>query len=41
MPGKEPTELQFREIREMREHGAVVYWLDSIDDFKAVLRHYD
>jgi hypothetical protein len=36
-PGNEPTELQFREHKEMMAHGANVYWLDNLEDFKAVL----
>jgi hypothetical protein len=38
LPGKEPTPLQYREHREMMAHGMDVLWLDSIEDFKAVLR---
>lgn len=41
LPGKEPTDLQWREIREMIAHGATVYWLDSLDEFKAVLTSYE
>ena len=37
LPGKEPTELQLKEIREMIAHGAIVYWLDCLEDAKAVL----
>jgi Holliday junction resolvase len=41
LPGKEPTGLQWREIREMTAHGANVVWLDSLEDFQAVLRAYE
>jgi hypothetical protein len=41
LPGKEPTELQWREIREMRRHGCTVYWIDSLDDYKAVLKAHE
>ena len=37
LPGNEPTDLQWVEIREMLSHGLSVLWLDSIDDFEAVL----
>ena len=37
LPPNEPTELQWIEIREMMAHGAIVYWLDNLDDFRAVL----
>src|SRR5271155_2333082 len=33
----EPTQLQFDEISEMRAAGLDVIWLDSIEDFEAVL----
>jgi hypothetical protein len=32
-----PTDLQFTEIQEMIAHGAIVYWLDDLADFKAIL----
>lgn len=35
--GKEPTELQWKEHRKMRAHGADVVWVDDIEDFKAVI----
>jgi hypothetical protein len=41
IPGNEPTELQWIEIREMMAHGAVVYWLDCIADFQAVLAAHE
>ena len=37
-PGKEPAELQWNEIREMRAHGADVLWLSDAEDFLAVIR---
>ena len=41
LPGNEPTELQWIEIREMIAHGAIVYWIDDIDDLKAVLTAHE
>jgi hypothetical protein len=37
-PGKEPTELQWIEIRAMQAAGLDVVWLSDRDDFMAVLR---
>jgi hypothetical protein len=41
LPGKEPTELQWKEIREMIAHGATVYWIDDLADYKAVLAAHE
>ena len=41
LPGEEPTDLQRREHREMMAYGALVYWLDCIEDFKAVLKNHE
>ena len=35
--GKEPTTQQLKRHREMREHGARVYWSDSLDDCMEIL----
>lgn len=37
-PGNTPTKLQLHEMRELKDHGANVFWLDNIDDFKKLLR---
>lgn len=37
-PGKEPTELQWDEIRDILAHGGEAYWTDNIRDFKTILR---
>lgn len=39
--GKEPTDLQWREIRKMLAHGALVFWVDNLDDAKAVLAAHE
>jgi hypothetical protein len=39
--GKEPTELQWREIRLMRAAGLNVYWVDDLEDAKAVLAAHE
>lgn len=39
--GKEPTELQWKEIREMQAHGAIVYWVDCLEDAKAILAAHE
>lgn len=41
LPGNEPTALQWIEIREMIAHGCIVYWLDDLADFKAVLTAHE
>jgi hypothetical protein len=33
-PGKEPTPLQWLEIADMRAHGATVFVIDNIEEFK-------
>lgn len=35
--GNVPTAQQWEEIEDLVEHGADVVWLDSIEDFRAVL----
>ena len=37
LPGNEPTDLQWAEIREMQSHRLTVLVIDDIDDFKAIL----
>jgi hypothetical protein len=32
VPGKKPTELQTKRLKEWRESGAVSYWTDNVDD---------
>jgi hypothetical protein len=39
--GKEPTELQWREIRLMLGAGLNVYWVDDLEDAKAVLATHE
>jgi hypothetical protein len=41
LPGNEPTELQWKEIREMIAHGCIVYWIDNLEDYKAVLAAHE
>lgn len=36
---KEPTELQYREIRKLNEHHVPVTWTDSVDGGKAWVDH--
>lgn len=40
-PRKEPTDLQHIEITAMRSHGLIVYWLDDLQDFKAILAAHE
>lgn len=35
--GNAPTEQQYEEIKQLKEAGADVIWLDSIEDFRACL----
>lgn len=37
-PGEKPTEKQYSKHREMRNYGAEVYWVDNLDDAKAILK---
>ena len=37
-PGEEPIPLQFEEHTQLQAVGADVVWVDSIEDFKAVIR---
>jgi hypothetical protein len=41
LPGNEPTALQRHEIAEMRFHGLTVYWVDDLQDFKAILAAHE
>lgn len=36
-PGKEPSEQQYKRIRELKEVGAEVYWTDSLAAFEKVM----
>lgn len=36
--GEEPTTQQSKRHREMREHGAEVYWVDSVEAAKEILK---
>lgn len=40
-PGKEPTELQDIEIKDLLAHGIDVVWVDNLADFEAVLDSRD
>jgi hypothetical protein len=37
-PGEEPTPKQYSKHKEMRAHGAEVYWVDNLEDAKAILK---
>jgi len=37
-PGEEPTAQQQKRAREMKSHGAEVYWVDSLEQARAILR---
>jgi Casjensviridae endonuclease len=41
LPGNEPTALQRHEIAEMRSYGLTVYWVDDLQDFKAILSSHE
>jgi hypothetical protein len=41
LPGNEPTELQWLEIKAMRAAGLTVEWFDNIGAFRAFLSKYD
>ena len=37
-PGEEPDAKQLSKHREMREHGAEVYWVDNLKDAMEILK---
>lgn len=37
-PGEEPTLQQQKRAREMKSHGADVYWVDSLERAREILR---
>ena len=37
-PGEQPTLQQQKRARDMKSHGAEVYWVDSLDQARAILR---
>jgi hypothetical protein len=37
-PGEEPTTQQHKRMRDMKAHGAEVYWVDSLEQARAILR---
>lgn len=37
-PGEEPTVKQYKRHREMREHGAEVHWVDSLEAAMEILK---
>lgn len=37
-PGEEPTEQQYKRMKEMKKHGAIVFWWDNLNDFRRDLR---
>lgn len=39
-PGNHPTKLQAHTIDQMQDHGALVYVVDTIEKFKALLEIY-
>jgi hypothetical protein len=41
LPGNTPTALQQIEMQDMRAHGLTVYWVDDLQDFKAILAAHE
>ena len=39
-PGKEPTDLQARELREINNRSGNAYWTSSVADGKIIVDHY-
>lgn len=39
-PGERPTRQQELRHKEMRDHGALVFWWDNFDEFKQDLRRF-
>lgn len=37
-PGEEPTPQQQKRMRDIRSHGGEVYWVDSLEKARAILR---
>lgn len=36
-PGEKPRKLQLARIRKLREHGAIAFWTDSVEECMGVL----
>lgn len=40
-PGEEPTLQQYKRHKDMRDHGAIVLWVDNLDDFKNKIKTFE
>lgn len=37
-PGEEPTPQQYKRMKEMKKHGAIVFWWDNLASFRRDLK---